>query len=75
MGVNLVIILQVSVANSVNVLVRQSVSDLQFMLHHVEGVVREADVLDAVHDLLLRLGVHGLLPLLPQLLLGELKID
>lgn len=46
-------------------------SDLQFMLHHVEGVVREVDLLYAVDDLLLCLGVDGLLPQLPQLLLKE----
>lgn len=41
------------------------------MLHHVEGVVGEVNLLDAVDDLLLRLGVDGLLPQLPQLLLTE----
>lgn len=49
----------------------QRVSDLQFVLYHVEGVVREVHLLDAVDDLLLRLGVDGLLPQLPQLLLKE----
>lgn len=44
-------------------------SDLQFVLDHVEGVAREVDLLDAVDDLLLRLRVDGLLPQLPQLLL------
>lgn len=39
------------------------------MLHHVEGVIWEVDLLDAVDDFLLRLGVDGLLPQLPQLLL------
>lgn len=39
------------------------------MLHHVEGVIWEVDLLDAVNDFLLRLGVDGLLPQLPQLLL------
>lgn len=41
------------------------------MLHHVEGVIREVDLLDAVDDLLLRLRVDGLLSQLPQLLLQE----
>lgn len=41
------------------------------MLHHVEGVIWEVDLLDAVNDFLLRLGVDGLLPQLPQLLLQE----
>lgn len=41
------------------------------MLNHVEGVVREIDLLYAVDDLLLLLGVDGLLPELPQLLLRE----
>lgn len=41
------------------------------MLHHVEGVVRVVDLLDTVNDLLLGLGVNGLLPQLPQLLLKE----
>lgn len=53
----------------------QRVSDLQFVLYHVEGVVREVDLLNAVDDLLLRLGVDGLLPQLPQLLLKEDKTD
>lgn len=43
------------------------------MLHHVEGVVGEVNLLDAVDDLLLRLGVDGLLPQLPQLLLTETR--
>lgn len=50
-------------------------SDLQFVLHHVEGVVGEVDLLDAVDDLLLRLGVDGLFPHLPQLLLKEGDTD
>lgn len=40
-------------------------SDLQFVPHHVEGVVGKVDLLDAVDDLLLRLRVDGLLPQLP----------
>lgn len=72
---SLVIILQASgthpVDNSHTRSFIQRVSDLQFVLHHVEGVVREVDLLDAVDDLLLRLGVNGLLPQLPQLLLEE----
>lgn len=67
---SLVIILQVT-THSVNNAIIQRVSDLQFVLHHVEGVVREVDLLDALDDLLLRLGVNGLLPQLPQLLLKE----
>lgn len=69
----LVIILQVSGARWVDDAsirsFKQRVSDLQFMLHHVEGVVGEVDFLDAVDNLLLRLRVNGLLPHLPQLLL------
>lgn len=49
----------------------RSESDLQLVLHHVEGVVREVDLLNAVDDLLLRLGVDRLLPQLPQLLLQD----
>lgn len=45
------------------------------MLHHVEGVVREVDLLYAVDDLLLCLWVDGLLPQLPQLLLKEGETD
>lgn len=48
---------------------RNMSSDLQFMLHHVEGVTGEVDLLDAVDDLLLCLGVDGELSQLPQLLL------
>lgn len=43
----------------------EGASDLQFVLHHVEGVVGKVDLLDAVDDLLLRLRVDGLLPQLP----------
>lgn len=43
--------------------------DLKFVLHHVKGVVGEVDFLDAVDELLLRLGINGLLPKLPQFLL------
>lgn len=50
-------------------------SDLQFMLHHVKGVVREVDLLNAVDDLLLCQGVTGMLPQLPQLLLKESESD
>lgn len=71
MGSSLVIILQASGAHPVNNAFIQGASDLQFVLHHVEGVVREVDLLDALDDLLLRLGVDGLLPQLPQLLLKE----
>lgn len=49
----------------------QGASDLQFVLDHVEGVVGEVHLLDAVDDLLLRLRVDGLLPQLPQLLLAS----
>lgn len=45
------------------------------MLHHVEGVVREVDLLYAVDDLLLCLGVDGLLPQFPQLLLKEAETE
>lgn len=51
----------------------QRASDLQLVLHHVEGVGGEVDLLDAFDDLLLRLGVDGLLPQLPQLLLEEVE--
>lgn len=47
------------------------VSDLQFMLHHVEGVIGEVDLPNAVDDFLFSLGVNGLLPQLPQLLLWD----
>lgn len=46
-------------------------SDLQLVLHHVKGVVGVVHLLDAVDELLLRLGVDGLLPQLPLLLLKE----
>lgn len=49
----------------VNKVFTRGASDLQFVLHHVEGVVGEVDLLDAVDDLLLRLRVDGLLPQLP----------
>lgn len=53
----------------------QGASDLQFVLDHVKGVVREVHLLDAVDDLLLCLRVDGLLPQLPQLLLASNKKD
>lgn len=53
----------------------QRVSDLQFVLHHVEGVVGKVNLLNAVDDLLLRLRVDGLLPQLPQLLLKRGKSE
>lgn len=62
---SVVIILQLSGARSVNKAFRRGVSDLQFVPHHVEGVVGKVDLLDAVDDLLLRLRVDGLLPQLP----------
>lgn len=69
----LVIILQLSGSRSVDDTgirsFKHRVSDLKLVLHHVEGVVRKVDLLDAVDDLLLRLGVNGLLPQLPQFLL------
>lgn len=49
----------------------QGASDLQFVLDHVEGVIGEVHLLDAVDDLLLRLRVDGLLSQLPQLLLAS----
>ncbi len=64
---------QVIGAHSINGTFIQRVSDLQFVLHHVEGVGREVDLLDAIDDLLLCLRVDGLLPQLPQLLLGKGK--
>lgn len=70
-----VIIFQDSGAQSVNNMNAHSfiqrVSDLQLVLHHVEGVVREVHLLYAVDNLLLCLGVNGLLPQLPQLLLKK----
>ncbi len=68
---SLVIILQASGAHPINNTFIRRASDLQLVLHHVEGVVREVDLLDALDDLLLRLGVDWLLPQLPQLLLKE----
>lgn len=62
---SVVIILQLSSARSVNKAYRRGVSDLQFVLHHIEGVVGEVDLFYAVDDLLLRLRVDGLLPQLP----------
>lgn len=53
----------------------QRVSDLQFVLYHVEGVIGKVDLLNALDDLLLRLWVNGLLPQLPQLLLKEGETD
>lgn len=50
---------------SVNKVFTRGASDLQFVPHHVEGVVGKVDLLDAVDDLLLRLRVDGLLPQLP----------
>lgn len=53
----------------------QRVSDLQFVLYHVEGVIGKVDLLNALDDLLLRLWVNGLLSQLPQLLLKEGETD
>lgn len=53
----------------------QRESDLQLVLHHVEGVGGEVNLLDAVDDLLLRLRVDGLFPQLPQLLLRDTDSD
>lgn len=53
-----------------NTFIRRA-SDLQFVLDHVEGVIGEVDLLNALDDFLLRLRVNGLLPQLSQLLLQE----
>lgn len=66
---SLVVILQLCGAHSGKHALIQTVSDLQFVLDHVKGVIGKVHLLNAVDDLLLRLWVDGLLPQLPQLLL------